>query len=403
MVLASGVYASFGPAEKWVQLGPEIDVDTTRFGEGRRSLRMVSTNGRPAGAESVLGAPRARLIQADVYVEDPASCARIEFLLTSNGTAWLAKVNKNPTLARGWNRLQFSINDCAVQGSGMSLADWDNITKVRLYFMSKPDTTATIWIGQIRWLRTKAALTFTFDDGRSGCHDHAMPILGAYGWAATIYVVTDAVGQHTYRFADSGDFIDPLKLDQLRALQDAGWDISSHSCSHRNLLKATTEQRQHEMQDSKEWLVKQGFSSGARFFATPYGHRDAEVQAMASKLYENLRDTYSSIGYETPLNTDFAVNTRYQLRAQGLESLSRTPFAKFRSWVDTAIASGTWLIIVGHSVDGPGGWLDPDLFRQYLNYVDTKRNEIDVLTMSQYWDRRDNSKEEFSTNLGLPL
>jgi len=84
------------------------------------------------------------------------------------------------------------------------------------------------------------------------------------------------------------------------------------------------------------------------------------------------------------------------LRTQTIASESRTSVAQFQSWVETAIATGTWLIPVFHSVDNPSGWLNPDLFRRYLNYLDTQREHIDVLTMSQYWDRRNRSLDEFS-------
>jgi len=397
LVLGRGIYAGFGHGEKWVQIGPEIAVDS-RFGEGMPSLRMTSTNGRAAGAECALGAPPAKLLQADVYVEDPASCSQMEMLLTSNGTGWLAKVTKKISFKTGWNRLQFSINDCVVQGTGMTLNDWDRVTKVRLYFISKPGAKASIWVGPIQWLRTKAAITFTFDDGRTGCHTNAMPILATYDWAATLYCVTDGVGKRTYRLADSDDVIDPLTLDQLHSLQDNGWDIASHCVTHRDLIKATTAQKQYEMEASKEWLVKNGFSQGARFFATPYGHRDAETQVIASTLYENLRDASISIGFETPLSMDWGVDTRYQLRTQTVETQSRTTPQKFQNWVDRAVGSGTWLILVCHAVDNPSGWLDPDLFRKYLQILDSRRDQIDVVTMSQYWDRRKRALDEFSLN-----
>jgi len=95
------------------------------------------------------------------------------------------------------------------------------------------------------------------------------------------------------------------------------------------------------------------------------------------------------------------VSTRYGLRNQVLRTLSGTPLATFQSWVDTAIASGTWLIIVGHSVDGPFGWLDPGLFQQYVDYVASRREAIDVMTMSAYWDRRNKSLWEFSKTPSL--
>src|SRR5262249_55635638 len=144
------------------------------------------------------------------------------------------------------------------------------------------------------------------------------------------------------------------------------------------------------------------FANGARFFATPYGKRNADTQKIAATLYENLRDGSSSpdAGYETPLNRNWDINTRYQLRFQEINSLNRTTLSEFQSWVDAAISAGTWLVVLGHNVDGPNGWLSPALFQQYVDYVAVRRNQIDVMTMSEYWDRRNRSLAEFSATTG---
>jgi peptidoglycan/xylan/chitin deacetylase (PgdA/CDA1 family) len=338
-----------------------------------------------------------------VYVEDPAAIARFEVVFTDNAfTGYISKTGLNPQFVVGWNRLQFSIDDCGVAGTGMTLADWGNATVVRFALFSQPGTTANLSIARFKWLQTRAALTFTWDDGRAGCYTNAMPILKQQGWASTLYVVTQLVGQPEYYLQGGGTVPDPITLDQLHGLQDAGWDISSHTVTHPDLSAATPAQQQYELETAKEWLLTNGFANGARFFATPYGKRNADTQKIAATLYENLRDGSASpdAGYETPLNRNWDVNTRYQLRFQEINSLNRTPLAQFRSWVDAAISAGTWLIVLGHNVDGPSGWLTPGLFQQYVDYVASRRDQIDVLTLSEYWDRRNQSFEEFSRTAG---
>ena len=406
LVVDGGIYADFGPGEKWLQVNPDIAVDSSRFGDGFRSLRMTSADGRLARAECALGAPPAKLLQADIYVENPANCAEIDLLLVNAaGTGAIAKINRQPLLQTGWNRLMFSVNDCSLQGTGLTLDDWNHTAKLRLNFLSKPGTQATIWFAPIQWVRTRAAITFTFDDGRSGCHDHAMPIMATYGWGSTLYAVTEAVDRKKFDFSGGGTLLDPMTLDQLKGLQDAGWDVASHCATHPDMTKLTAEQKRIELETSKQWLLKNGFDTGARFFATPYGKRDPETQELASRLYENLRDASASptLGFETPLNLNGLASTRYSLRFQELPSEGRATMRQFQSWVDTAIAGGTWLIIVGHTVDKPDGWLDPNLFRRFLKYLDDRRGEIDVLTMSQYWDRRNRDLQDFSKNTGRRL
>jgi len=401
LVLASGAYADFGQNEKWIQIAPKILIDSQRF--SKPTLNITSALGSPARVECTVGAPPSRLVQVDIYVEDPATCARFDVMFSSNDFAgWITKMGINVPFVAGWNRLQFSVNDCVAQGAGMTIQDWDKVNKVRLVLISKPGTTANVWVGGFRWLRTKAAVTFTWDDGREGCQARAMPMMLQYGWASTIYVVTQAIDKKTFTCSGGGVMNDPLTLDQLKSLQDAGWDISSHTATHPRLSKLPSDQKRFELESAKEWLLKNKFGPGARFFATPYGNRDAETQAVAKAVYENLRDASEAptAGYETPLNLNGAVSTRYSLRFQELPSgEGKATFRQFQSWVETAIASGTWLIIVGHTVDDGGGWLDPNLFRRFLAYLDTKRDDIDVLTMSQYWDRRNESLDQFSLSI----
>ena len=403
LVRSSGLYANFGPAEGWVQVTPDAAIDSSSFGPGLNTLRLTSTNGQKARAQCVLGPPPAKMLQLDVYVEDPAACTRFEVAFSSNGfQGWIAIRTVNPQFVTGWNRLQFSVNDCTVEGTGMTAADWDNVTLVEFGLFSQPATTARVWVSRFRWLLTKPAVTFTWDDGRAGCYTNAMPILKQYGWASTIYVVTAAVDQNSFTLDGGGSLPDPVTLDQLRGLQDAGWDISSHSVTHPDLSSLSDDQQQYQLESAKEWLLTNGFTNGARFFATPYGKRNASTQTIASTLYDNLRDGSSSPdpGYETPLNLNFDLNTRYQLRYQELNSLSRTPLSEFQSWIDATIDAGAWLIVLGHNVDGPNGWLDPTLFQQYVDYVASRKDQIDVMTMSEYWDRRNQSLAEFSRTIG---
>src|SRR5690554_6028855 len=76
LVQKSGYYAKFISSEGWVQTGPTISIDPGRFGRGVNALRMTSVNGVHARAECALGPPPTKLLQVDVYVEDPAAVAR---------------------------------------------------------------------------------------------------------------------------------------------------------------------------------------------------------------------------------------------------------------------------------------------------------------------------------------
>jgi len=95
----------------------------------------------------------------------------------------------------------------------------------------------------------------TFDDGYASIHDVAAPIMEEMGAVATIFAITDYVGQ-----LNSWDYFPPDKQvrhmdwSQLRSLHDLGWEIGSHGKTHRRLIHMSTRNIQRELRESKSEL-----------------------------------------------------------------------------------------------------------------------------------------------------
>jgi len=67
-------------------------------------------------------------------------------------------------------------------------------------------------------------VTLVFDDGLSSVYDYAFPVLARLGLPATVGVIANRV--------ESGD-TDFLNEKQIRELEDAGWEVASHSLTHK--------------------------------------------------------------------------------------------------------------------------------------------------------------------------
>ncbi len=126
----------------------------------------------------------------------------------------------------------------------------------------------------------------TFDDGFKGVHDVALPALSAHGMVATAYVITDYIG---------GTFANQqcMSAAELLALQEAGWEVGSHSLSHVRLDQLTIENAEAQFRDSKAALEALGLEVST--FAYPYGKaNDAytdEIVALGAEYYERQRST----------------------------------------------------------------------------------------------------------------
>lgn len=81
-------------------------------------------------------------------------------------------------------------------------------------FMVMVSIPAACWAGMV---------TFTFDDGLSSVYNKAWPILKRHGQVATVGVITSKLDTNHEDF---------LTVAQLTALQDAGWEVASHSLTN---------------------------------------------------------------------------------------------------------------------------------------------------------------------------
>jgi peptidoglycan/xylan/chitin deacetylase (PgdA/CDA1 family) len=114
-------------------------------------------------------------------------------------------------------------------------------------------------------------LVLTFDDAYVDFLEHAAPVLIEHGYPATVYAVSDLVGQRS--LWDAGVGPDPAPLmnaAQLREIQGLGFTIGSHSKSHLRLAQQTDDCIATELRDSKHALED---LTGQRVmhFCYPYG------------------------------------------------------------------------------------------------------------------------------------
>ena len=125
------------------------------------------------------------------------------------------------------------------------------------------------------------AFVLTFDDGYEDNYIHAFSIAEKYGYSGTVFVVTEWIGGKGY-----------LNRQQLLEMNQAGWQIESHTVTHPYLDSISTEQIKEELLTSKE-VLEELLGKPKVAFAYPYGVYD-------SSIIELCRE----IGYEMGLTID---------------------------------------------------------------------------------------------------
>ena len=131
------------------------------------------------------------------------------------------------------------------------------------------------------------ALVVTFDDGfRSVLR--AQPACEELGFPATVFVVTSFVddGRHLdwpgleHVGIGSADDRASLTWEELARLQEQGWEVGSHTVSHRLLPDLEDDELAEELRDSREAIVQR--LGRCDTVCYPYGLADRRVAAAAA-------------------------------------------------------------------------------------------------------------------------
>lgn len=121
----------------------------------------------------------------------------------------------------------------------------------------------------------------TFDDGYLDNIVHGLPVLQRLHVPATVYVVTGDVGRSQVIWRESGDQVpaDLMTWEQLRMLQNCGWEIGSHAADHIHLDRASGEMQQELIATSFVTLQRE-LTVPPRSLAYPYGCYNATTMRL---------------------------------------------------------------------------------------------------------------------------
>jgi peptidoglycan/xylan/chitin deacetylase (PgdA/CDA1 family) len=124
------------------------------------------------------------------------------------------------------------------------------------------------------------SVVLTFDDGYRDNYDFAWPLLKRYGFTATIFLVSDAVGGYNHFDAGlTGDPVSMLGWEQVREMLAAGIAFGSHTCSHPDSLVDLDDERlRYELAGSKA-MLEEGLNAEIGEFSYPHDQLDARVEA----------------------------------------------------------------------------------------------------------------------------
>lgn len=153
---------------------------------------------------------------------------------------------------------------------------------------------------------TVNSIGVSFDDGYASVFQNAYPILSELKFSASIFILPDFIGKmNDWEVQLGWRKFSHLSSSEISELIREGWEVGSHSLSHRSFTTLTIEQAHNELKFSKEKL-EQKFGVQIRSFAFPFGRAKQHHLEMALEIgYEFL--CLNTLGVE--LNPDILRRT----------------------------------------------------------------------------------------------
>lgn len=144
----------------------------------------------------------------------------------------------------------------------------------------------------------------TFDDGYADNYTNAYPIMKKHGLTAIIFLITDVVGHDAWY----------MNWEQVKEMQQAGFQFGSHTLSHMPLAEVSPEEATHQLVKSKEG-IEWRLETPVRYLAYPGGSYNQQV-----------KEAVTAAGYQAAFTVDFG-RVNHDSDALALE---RVPILKSR-------------------------------------------------------------------------
>ncbi|TDB63699.1 polysaccharide deacetylase family protein [Arundinibacter roseus] len=212
-------------------------------------------------------------------------------------------------------------------------------------------------------------VVLTFDDGVSTHATTVAPLLKKYGFGGTFFVC-----EFPPDFADKNKY---MSWEQIRQLNEMGFEIGNHTLTHKHVGKLTKAQLLAELDSLESRCVKFGIAKPVNFAYPGYAIHPTAYEVLAEKGYHFARiggdrpyDPVKDHPFLIPSFTTLKDNREVILK--GFEGATQ----------------GKIVILTVHGVpDYAHDWVTtpPDLFSEYLDYLHTNKfTVISLRDLNQY-------------------
>ena len=199
-----------------------------------------------------------------------------------------------------------------------------------------------------------------------------------------------------------GDPRQAITWDDLRRYGAQGHEIANHSVTHPFMPALDEANIVYEIEKANQEIGEQMGPRHTFSIEAPYGIDDPRVKPLVTARFALTRNWVTDDFMEGFLRDDRrdpTTSTREYVQWQR-GPLTRTALDLMKSWVDTSIEHGIWLVLVFHGVEGIG-WepLPTETHRAYYDYIVEHQSRLWIATFqdgAKYARERVHSKVKSS-------
>lgn len=235
----------------------------------------------------------------------------------------------------------------------------------------------------------KAGFAWVDDDGRIEVLTKLKPIFDARGLKFTSAVVQDFVGRNA----------NYMNLDQVKQLYKEGFEIASHTKTHRSLVSVANDypsELEAEIQGSKDYFASHGIKVDHIMY--PYGHYNDLV-------IKGVREVYKSgatMDYDWQTD-DIKYNYRpiktFNIGRQGVGIYGENPmnWTHIKQVIDNAIENKTMCVLMTHIAETDDAGLE--LIERAVDYIISLGYKDQIMTYGELYEQHRNRLEYDEKNM----
>lgn len=141
------------------------------------------------------------------------------------------------------------------------------------------------------------SVCLTFDDGYDCFRRNVVPLLSRLGASAAVFIITDFIGKtNSWDVKLSFRPFRHMDGEEIQEIVGLGFEVGSHSCTHRDLTRLSNDALKRELDESKKRL-EDLTGTEVDAFSFPFGrHNRRTVEAAFDAGYRRLFGLGSASG-----------------------------------------------------------------------------------------------------------